>query len=310
MTNNLKVDIVIPCYNEEKYIQTTLEAICTIFQNFPYQYEIVVVDNGSSDNSLNIIKKFNVKTIVKKEATIADLRNYGVNLLNGKYLIFLDADVSITEEWYSELLKFINENQNNLIITGAPYSIKEKAPTLQKYWYAGKRYSKKYINSGNLITTRYLFEKLNGFDRKLVTGEDYDFCVRASRVGATIDINSRFRAIHYGYPEDLVGFFKKEVWHGLGDFKDLKSMIRSKPALLSAFNGLFLILCFFILLTQKKVFPIFLYFLFITIVTYTMSIKRSLLKEHILYNMVVSFIYLMARFGSLCKTLKSKLLNI
>lgn len=86
------ISIIVPLYNKEKCILKTLESITS--QNFD-DYEIVVVDDGSTDNSVTLIRGLNndkIRLFHKENGGPASARNYGVNNANGKWGLFLDAD--------------------------------------------------------------------------------------------------------------------------------------------------------------------------------------------------------------------------
>ncbi|WP_155309820.1 glycosyltransferase [Desulfosarcina ovata] len=299
------IDIIIPCYNESEIINLTLGSIKDLFKNVPFKYNVVVVDNGSTDNSMEIVEKNNVSVVMKTECSVAEVRNYGAGLLKGQYIVFLDADVLITKRWMNELIKFVESNTKKYIITGSPVNVSSNQSLLEKCWFSGRRIGSNYINSGNLIVTRSLFEKINGFDPKLITGEDYDFCVRAINFGSIIKINPNFYTIHYGFPTKLYDFFKREMWHGIGDFQDYQAFFSSKPAILATFNSIFLLVTLIGYLFFKNFYLLIAYSMFITCVTFVISKHRSHLISCIPYNMIVSFVYLVARFASLWKAIAS-----
>ena len=87
--------IIIPAYNEEKYIEKTLLSL----QNQSYSdYEAIVVLNGCTDSTEKVVKKFkklNIRYVVRPEAQVSQARNYGAELAHGKVLIFLDADTQL-----------------------------------------------------------------------------------------------------------------------------------------------------------------------------------------------------------------------
>ncbi len=86
------ISIVIPLYNKESVIKKTLDSILAQ----PFQdYEIVVVDDGSTDNSVEVVKEYNDPKILlysQKNSGPSSARNFGVNKSNGDWIIFLDAD--------------------------------------------------------------------------------------------------------------------------------------------------------------------------------------------------------------------------
>jgi len=98
MTSSNNVDlvsIVIPCYNGENYIE---EAIQSVLSQTYTPYEIIVVNDGSSDSSIEIIKKFKLKLIEQENKGCAHARNSGLRHSVGKYLVFLDQDDRLIPE--------------------------------------------------------------------------------------------------------------------------------------------------------------------------------------------------------------------
>lgn len=91
---NTLVSIIIPCYNAEKYIAETIQSV--INQTYK-NWELIVVNDGSTDNSMNIIKEFaandsRISFIDKKNTGVSDARNKGIVLAKGEFIAFLDAD--------------------------------------------------------------------------------------------------------------------------------------------------------------------------------------------------------------------------
>lgn len=100
------ISIVIPLYNKEKQIAHTLQSVfAQTFQDF----EIVIVDDGSTDNSVMEVKKFDdprVLLIQQSNAGVSAARNRGIEEANGELIAFLDAD----DEWMPEFLQTIFGN--------------------------------------------------------------------------------------------------------------------------------------------------------------------------------------------------------
>ena len=105
MENKIKFSIIIPNYNKGEYIEEALNSVL----NQTYQnYEVIVVDDGSSDNSLEIINNFSVKLLTTNRAMAGGARNKGLREASGDYIIFLDSDDYFTDN-------FVLEKLNNLI---------------------------------------------------------------------------------------------------------------------------------------------------------------------------------------------------
>ena len=98
--------IVIPVYNVEDYIKRTLD---NIFNQTEKDFEVIVVDDGSTDKSIEIAKKYDVKIIKTKHVSVSEARNIGVKHAKGEYLIFLDSD----DYWDKDLLKELSKSMNN-----------------------------------------------------------------------------------------------------------------------------------------------------------------------------------------------------
>jgi len=108
-----KVSVIVPVYNAEKYIKKCLESI--INQTMK-DLEIIVVDDGSTDNSAEIIDetiKSNDSTIIKyykkENGGLSDARNYGAKYAEGKYISFIDSDDFIDEDLYENLERYMDE---------------------------------------------------------------------------------------------------------------------------------------------------------------------------------------------------------
>lgn len=103
----MKFSIIVPVYNVEKYISKCLESI----KNQKYNnYEVIIINDGSQDNSQKIINSFTkddlrFKSYIKKNGGLSDARNYGIKKVTGDYLLFLDSDDYISSDLLFELNK-------------------------------------------------------------------------------------------------------------------------------------------------------------------------------------------------------------
>ena len=101
-----KFSIIVPAYNMEDYIKRTLDSIKK--QTFK-DYEVIVVDDGSTDKTVEIAKKEKVKVIEHKHAGLSVVRNAAIKEATGEYLVMLDSD----DWWDKDLLKKLNESSKN-----------------------------------------------------------------------------------------------------------------------------------------------------------------------------------------------------
>ena len=107
-----KVSVIIPVYNTEKYIEKCLESVKDqILKNI----EIIVVNDGSTDDSSSIIKKFinnnqlNIKYLEKENGGLSDARNYGIQYATGDYICLLDSDDYLDKNLLKNLEKYIEQ---------------------------------------------------------------------------------------------------------------------------------------------------------------------------------------------------------
>ena len=105
--NNIKVSVIIPVYNCARYVGATLKSV--INQDFKYRYEIIVIDDGSTDGSLNVINStlkgcgIPYKVIHQRNAGVSVARNHGIDVSSGEQIVFIDGDDLVLENHLSEL---------------------------------------------------------------------------------------------------------------------------------------------------------------------------------------------------------------
>lgn len=115
----MELSIIIPFYNVEKYIDQCLNSI--LKQNIPRSdYEIILIDDGSTDNSLNIAKKYteensNIQLFFQRNQGVSISRNNGLKYAKGKYLYFIDADDYIALDTLDLLLKIACYNNLDIL---------------------------------------------------------------------------------------------------------------------------------------------------------------------------------------------------
>jgi len=109
----MKLSVIIPVYNTEKYIEKCLNSIANQKMK---DFEIIIVNDGSNDDSENIIKNWiennrnvDIKYFKKENGGLSDARNYGVTKASGKYICFVDSDDYLEKDLYSKLEKYMNK---------------------------------------------------------------------------------------------------------------------------------------------------------------------------------------------------------
>ncbi len=121
---DLFLSIIIPAYNEQRCVGNTLDKVLDYFRNKKYPIEIICVNDGSNDNTLNIIEEYKKINFNKVDMKIINNKNNsgkgysvrtGVLASNGKYVLFTDADLSTPIEEVDKFLRIIEEGYNVVI---------------------------------------------------------------------------------------------------------------------------------------------------------------------------------------------------
>lgn len=119
MSKEIYISIIIPVFNSENYIKSALENLKK--QNIEDNSEIIIVDDGSTDRSLEYIKNFNIKNLhvyeLKSNYGPAKARNYGIQKAMGDYIYFFDADDSISNSSLSKLLEKTKNKKLDIIFS-------------------------------------------------------------------------------------------------------------------------------------------------------------------------------------------------
>ena len=237
----MNISFIIPVLNGEKYILRCVESIQSEMK--PYD-EIIVVDNGSTDNTVRIVESFgNMKLSIYPKVTISALRNRGKDFSNNPLLAFIDSDCVLCAGWRHQVLDVFKDL--TIHAAGSRYDIPDDACWIEKAWFSQKSLKKtraRYINSGNLVVRRIAFEAVNGFDESLITDEDCDFGERFNDAGFFMLEDPGIRVIHLGNPKTLMAFYKKEKWHSSSVFSSRLSAIFNRTTMISILFGITLLI--------------------------------------------------------------------
>jgi len=189
-----KVSIIIPTYNYGRYIQKAIDSVLAqTFQDF----EIIVVDDGSIDNTREIIEcqyKDKVRYFYQEHKGAPAARNRGIEESKGEYLVFLDADDYFLPENLEKKIKFLDTHPKYGWVYSDGYFIDE---TTQKKERASVRlgYNKLGVKAGNILRELLIkpiiptlavmirkecLEKVGDFDERLPCLQDYDLWIRVA----------------------------------------------------------------------------------------------------------------------------------
>ena len=197
--DNFKVSVIVPVYNSCEYIGSTLDSI--INQDFS-SFELIVIDDGSTDNSLEIIKEKLSKSTISYEiihqenAGVSSARNVGIEKATGEYLVFVDSDDYITGNHLSEL--YNGETEFSLIQFIKKDGDKMSTPDhYSKRLMSCDEFIRKelkmeiYFNFWQLMYKTSIIKDNNiRFNPDVIYGEDTEFALKALVYGKEIAVSN------------------------------------------------------------------------------------------------------------------------
>lgn len=234
-TQYKKVSVIIPTLNEEKHLSACLESITNV--DYPAELlELVIIDNGSADTTLEIARRYTQNVFEQPFGTVAALRNFGAQQAAGDILAFVDGDCVVARDWLKNAARYFD--MADVVAWGAPAAIPDNPTWVQKTW-SYVRYRKaavqevEWLESMNLFIRTESFWQIDGFNEQLVTCEDVDLCYRLHELGKLISDRS-IKVIHLGEAATIGQFIRKEIWRGHSNLKGLAShrfSMRELPSL-------------------------------------------------------------------------------
>ncbi|HLJ33320.1 MAG TPA: glycosyltransferase [Ktedonobacteraceae bacterium] len=206
-----KVSLIIPTLNEGENLSMTLESIQ---ETITGAYEIIVVDNGSTDDSTRFIEQTGDSRIrllkTEERLGVAGARNYGAAFAESNILIFIDAHMLFPQNWLTPILDVLDEQQVQLVVPavsawGNPhaigYGISWKGAKLEPKWL-GEQSSDPYSVplAGGCFQAfhRAFFYEIGGYDSGMTNfgSEDLEMCLRVWLLGHQVKIVPRVEISH------------------------------------------------------------------------------------------------------------------
>jgi glycosyltransferase involved in cell wall biosynthesis len=193
------VSVIIPCYNVEEYIE---ECVRSVLNQTYRDIEIICVDDGSTDNTLSVLKKFGKEvTIISTDHKGANhARNKGMEIAKGEYLQFLDADDYLLPGKLSSNIELITQNDSDeCLLIGNFYKKELKKKDLECYnyytdqWLALITYH--FGTTSSNLWHKKLIEQAGHWDESLSSCQDYDLLFRIIQSGAPIIFDAHYLAV-------------------------------------------------------------------------------------------------------------------
>lgn len=233
------VSVILPSKNESAFIAMAITSIKK--QNYPSELiEIIVVDNGSTDNSVAIAEAAGAIVFTKLNCRVGAVRNEGAKHAKGDVLAFLDADCEADELWLLDAVRLLFADVGVGLVGGA-YLAPANGAWIEHAWAPTVPPSAEkdvdFLACSGLVVKRQVYDQLHGFDEVLEAAEDDDFSRRIREIGLRVVSAPRCAVVHHGYPKTLYAIARRQFWHGSNQ---LESSVGIKDYLL-LFTHLFLL---------------------------------------------------------------------
>jgi len=202
---NTIVSVIVPTKNSSKTLDSCLKSI----KDQTYKYiEIILVDNFSNDDTLKIAKKY-TKELYSKGPERSAQRNYGVDMSNGKYVFIIDSDMNLSPEVVEQCVNEIsNKGVNGVVVPEESFG--------EGFWAQCKKLERSfYIGVPYMEAARFFrksdFLSVNGYDEKMVSGEDWDLSQRIKKKG--IFNNTKALIYHNEGRISLLKTLRKKIYY-------------------------------------------------------------------------------------------------
>ena len=236
------VSFVVPVFNKSSYIKHVVNSISS--QKGDFDKEYIFIDDGSTDDSLKILKKETRKlkncTIVsQKNKGSANATNVGINLAKMKYIKFLDADDVILSNATFCLLNFLEKNQESVLA----YGLQRKVENIKLVDLEEEIDSNDYqilynpillamrnsmFNPSQFLVRRELCQKVGGCDERVIHSQEYSLTLRLSKLGTFIKINYPIAILPLNAPGQISEKKNNQIYRVS---KSLELFIKDNPQL-------------------------------------------------------------------------------
>jgi GT2 family glycosyltransferase len=202
----MDLSIIIVSYNNSALLQQTLQSVYEN-TNLDISYEIIVVDNNSQDDTLQMLTENFPKVKVvdnEKNYGFAAGNNIGLNIALGKAILFLNNDTFILNNALNKMYRFLFQNKDMGALT--PQLLEKDGHTIQhqgryrkKIWENKQPQNIKFASGTALMVKKMVLDRIGGFDEAFFFyNEDIDLCHRISERGYQIFYYPEAQIIHYG----------------------------------------------------------------------------------------------------------------
>lgn len=306
--------IVIPAFNEEAFIEKCLSSLDV--QSYPRErYEIIVVDNGSTDNTFKIAERYCDFVLKKEKGHVGSVRNYGVMKARGDILICTDSDCVVSKDWLTKGVELLKKNRKHAF--GGGLILSPNATWIEKYWLLNESQQtvqQKDLMGSCIFCWKKDFISVGGFNEEITSGEDTELSQKLKNIGLKIMLVPELSVVHLGNAKTVKSFFLRQLWHSENYASNIGKSLNDPTFILVAINTLFLLFSIPLLVFNLRLVPFILSIpIVIPVVFSSKRIYRSRAKKvnwaslPLIY--VIDLIYLNARSTGLLKGIASQLIR-
>lgn len=218
------VTIVVPVYNGEENIENCIKSLLN--QKYPKEnLEIIIVDNNSTDNTAEIIKRYPVKYLAEIKQGVCYARNRGLKEATGDLLAYTDSDCIADENWIAMLAS--NFKSSSIGGVGGHLASVESDNLIEKYiahreiltqekMFQDKPFSPPFFITANVMYRTEALKKIGGFDNFFtISGEDADLAWRVVDEGYSLLLEEK-AIVYHKHRANLKKFCKQMFGYGIG----------------------------------------------------------------------------------------------
>lgn len=221
----MKASVVVPVYNAQNEISRTLDAL--LEQDFERDYEIIPVDDGSTDGTKEILEKYSnrhekIKPVYQEKRGPAAARNRGAEESSGEFVLFTDSDCVPEKDWISQMVSSLEKegvigvqgryeclNKNSTLARFIQYEVEERYERMERQEYID------FVGSYSAGYDRKVFLDFGGFDEdfKKASGEDPELSYRLDKEGYKMVFNPD-AVVKHEHPDSIKDYLKMKFGRG------------------------------------------------------------------------------------------------